>query len=451
MRARAALLVVLLAPMPAFAQEPGYSETVTVARYIVNVRVVDLSGNALPGLEPSDFRVTIGKKTAVVESAEWIGGRDRSSVAANAEAPTEEAAVLPERPGRLFILFVQTDFGRSSDRILGQLAFNTIADQIIDSLEPTDRIAVFSHDSHLKLRQDFTADADAARKAVRDSILIERIPLPPPPPNGPSLARLLDNNVLRKTSNSESALLLIARTLRSLQGEKTIILAGWGMGTLYPDGVHMKPEWLEAVSMLQQDRVPVITLGTGLGGQLTQGLVATAQSTSSFFANTRGFSQQVITRVRGVLAGYYELVLRTDTPIEPGQYPLNIVSRKGTRVFAPQSVHVNSDNQIAPQIVEVPESELVDPAHAEAVATLFVQAMREIQDGNADTAMPLLTELIAMEGAPADAWYERGLLLAGQGDLRAATTDVRKYLELDPQGQHALEAKELLKSWETSE
>jgi hypothetical protein len=435
MKKQAAAFVILVASTATLAQDPQYTETVTVVRYVISARVVDRSGQAIADLTPADFKVTIGGTAARVESAEWVGSK------VSATGPGA-------RPGRLLILFVQTDFGRDFTRMRRQLAFNPLADQLIDALEPTDLVAVFSHDSHLKLRQDFTLDRDAVRKAVHDSIRIERIPLPSPPATGPSLARLLHDDVLRKTPNSEAALLLIARTLRDIEGEKAIILAGWGLGTLHAGRVHMKADWVEAVTMLEHDRVPVITLGTGLEAQLTVGMMATARATSGFHASTVAFPQQVLTRVSGVLAGFYELVLTMEPPLAAGQHPIAIkVERRGTTVFAPKAVSVDDKNRTVADIMDVSESELGTRTRQELVSTLFVKAMREIQDGNTDVAVDLFTELTAIDGAPSVAWYELALLLAVRGELDAAAANLRKYLELEPRGEHARESRELLKSW----
>jgi hypothetical protein len=283
---------------------------------------------------------------------------------------------------------------------------------------------------------------------VHDSIRIERIPLPSPSATGPSLARLLDDEVLRKTPNSEAALLLIARTLRGIEGEKAIIFAGWGLGTFHARRVHMKTDWVEAVTMLQHDRVPVITLGTGIEGQLTPGMMATAKATSGFHASTVDFPQQVLKRVSGVLAGFYELVLTMDTSLAPGQHLIDIeVERRGTTLFAPKAVSVDDKNQTIADIVDVSESELATRTRQELVSTLFVKAMREIQDGSPDVAIELFTELTAIDGAPAVAWYELALLRASRGELDPAAAGLRKYLDLEPRGEHARESRELLKSW----
>src|SRR5207253_9594825 len=129
---------------------------------------------------------------------------------------------------------------------------------------------------------------------------------------------------MKRAAYAESALLTIAKALHGIDGPKMIILAGWGVGELQGRaGVQLKSEWKDAVRVLHRDHVPVITLGTGLGGELTLGLQATAEATGGFYAGTQEFETQSITRVAGALAGHYALTLRLDDLLKPGEYALN--------------------------------------------------------------------------------------------------------------------------------
>lgn len=439
MRTAATALATLLA-WSAFAQEPKYTTTIEVVRYLIHVRVVDSAGGAITDLSPADFEVTIEGERAHVESATWIGRVERAE-------PRPESEEEPA--GRLFVLLVQTDFGRDAERMRGQLAFNLLADRILDSLDPQDRVAVFSHDSHLKLRLDFTLDRAAARKAVRDSMRIERLPLPPASESGPSLVPHLDNGELRKANHPEQALLLIARALRAVDGEKTIIFAGWGMGTMFARTVSLAPEWAEAVELLQKDRVAVFSVGTGVEGTLSRGMANTAQATGGFHASSRQFPHQSVTRIRGILAGTYELFLRLDEPLRPGLHGVEtrLARRKGT-AFGPTHLAIDAESGVPTALLEVPETAFVAPTAEEGAADLFLSALRALQNGESDRAESLLTDLIGTGIAPPDAWYERGMLVAARGDLTSAAADLREYLQRMPRGAHAGEARELLRTWQ---
>ena len=311
-----AILLTLLTGAAAFAQEQEpepepFSETIFVVRYALDVRVVDSYGNAIDDLAPEDFIVKVGKSTAHVEGAQWVSLGRRSidreeKLVPEHEEDEEEAIEEPEIP-RSIVLFIQTDFARNSMRILGQMKFNYIADDIIELFGPNDRIAVLSHDSHLKIRRDFTRDRASLRKAVRESMFIDYPPPPPAATDGPSILPLLDRTEMKRAAHAEAALLVIAKALRQIDGPRTII--------------------------------PVISLNHGIGGQLSFGLAATAAATGGFYAGLQDFGSQAVTRVKGALAGHYALTLRIDDLLKPGQYPLSVrVNRKGAEVQAPAYV-----------------------------------------------------------------------------------------------------------------
>jgi hypothetical protein len=436
-----ALTALLFASFPLLAQEAPYTESIDVVRYLVHARVVDSTGRPMTGLTASDFSVKVDGNDVDVEEASWVGSREAfgSESAEGSEAGDS---------GRLIVFFIQTDFGRDSRRIAGQLAFNPLADEILEALEPSARIAVVSLDSHLNVIVDFTRDREVVRAAVRDAIAIRRRELPEPPASGPSLARILDRATLHKTLDSEAGLLVLANALHSIDGDKTIILAGWGIGRRSRGLVMLTAKWQEAMTLLQNDHIPVITLSTGTGGQLSAGLGATASATSSMYATTRSFPSQAVTRVQGVLAGYYELVLRSSPPLEPGQHPLLIrVPRKDSRVFAPKNVTVNRESRVTMDIVDLSEASAGPAVREQEMVDLYVAAMRSVQDGETDAAIEQLDKLLLRPDAPSDAWYQRAMLLGGRGDLEPATRDLRKYLELEPAGRYARDARELVERW----
>jgi hypothetical protein len=353
------LAMVFFAAAATFAQKPeqdtpeSFSETIFVVRYALDVRVTDHWGHAIDDLHPEDFIVRIGGKTAHVEGATWVGqglrstseslGVPRSSSEEEEEFdPSEEPEELrgTEELPRSIVLFIQTDFSRVSERVLGQMKFGKLASRIVKLLGPTDRVAVFSHDSHLKFRRDFTLDRQSILDAVRESLYIDFPPPPAPATEGPSLSAILDRREMKKAYDAESALLVIANALHEIEGPKVILLAGWGIGELQGRaGVQLKPEWYEAVRMFHSDHVPVITIDTGLRAQLMAGLKATSAATGGIYTDGQGSREQALTQLEGALAGHYELTLRIDDPLKPGTYPLDIrVTRKNLDVQAPSFV-----------------------------------------------------------------------------------------------------------------
>lgn len=411
---RIALALLLLAQQ--------YGESITVARYVLLARVVDSRGDAVRDLTAADFRVSVDGRLAHVETAEWI------------DVQTQQPGT-----GRHIVFFMVSDFGRDASRLAGQMRFNAVADDIIELLGPGDRLAVVSHDSHLKLRADFTSDRAAIRKAIRSSVRMGRVPLPEPPATGASLARHFDESAMRNAASGEAAMLLVAEALRKIEGEKMLVVAGHGFGEVRGPRVHLRPEWHAAMALMQRERIPVLTIGTGLGGALMVGLAATARNSSGVFTFLGDFPSQSVQRVAGMVAGSYELVLRVDAPLKPGRYPIDVrVTRAGTEVHAPRFVFVEAAAEV-----------LIDDEKENARVSarrLFTEAMRILQDGGSDGVEALLDAAIAADATLAEAWYERGMLAVERGDDAGARRDLTRYLELEPKGKHAAEAKEMLRT-----
>src|SRR5437763_9409525 len=149
---RSSLTALLLFAVPLATQ---VQEQITVERILVDTRVTDDRGNPITGLKPSDFRVRVDGKPAGVESAEWIpetaAARELASID-HAGADVNTSLDQPAPRGRLLIFFYQTDFARNSARVAGQMQTVVNADDWLDWLDPEDRVAVFSFDSHLKFR-----------------------------------------------------------------------------------------------------------------------------------------------------------------------------------------------------------------------------------------------------------------------------------------------------------
>lgn len=440
------LLAMLALAMPLLAQEeaqqPAFGETVDVVRYVIPARVVDLAGRVIPGLTPADFTASIGGKKAVVESVEWIGAADTP---ATSESPSNDQSA--PRRGRLVVVFVQTDFARNPARVTGQMHFNLFVRRVLDLLEPEDQVAVVSHDSHLKLQCDFTLDRAAARDAVYEAINIRKRPLPPAPEQGPSLVRYLNEEEMRKASSVGVAMGIVARAMAANDGAKLVLLAGWGIGEMVNRKVVLEPVLRESLALFRNDHTPVVTLGTGNGGQLTAGLMATAEETGGFYSTTLAFPDQALTRLEGMLSGQYELVLRVDGELPVGQHPVDLrTSRANAQVLSASVTIVRATETIVEEPIATPSQ----PATAASPTAdrLYVAALQKLRDGDSKSAEALLSKAIEAKNAPAESWYERGLLLAARGELTKAAADLRTYIERAPGGRHATDARELLAAWQ---
>ena len=334
MRALAVVLTIVAAAPAALAQ---FEERIDVVRILVDVRVTDYSGNPIEGLTAEDFEAKVGGKRAQIESVTWVEGRQ--SCLSCPDAADGQAGLPVLHPGRLFVVFVQTDFAREPFRVHGQMNFLRHADGFIETLAPDARIAVVQFDSHLKLRLDFTSDKSAVRAALRQTLSTD-IPPPPPLVPNPALAPFLDRKAMRRAVDSETGLLLIGDALRNIPGPKTMLLFGWGLGRWSRGAVFMTKEYEKARAALDASRTTIFALDTAHADyhDLEIGLMTAAEDTGGFYAKTHVFPQIALDRLQRTLAGHYELELRRPAELDPGTHNLRIrVKRRGVTVLAPSS------------------------------------------------------------------------------------------------------------------
>jgi VWFA-related protein len=314
---RALAAAALALALPSFAQDQPQmkaGETITVERILIDARVTLGSGDPVLNLVPNDFKVRIDGKPAKVESVEWIPDTAAAREMADIDKPAQrepEGMDVPEPQGRLIIVFFQTDFQREDVRIRGQMKILSFADDFVDSLEPEDRVAVFSYDSHLKFRLDFTNHATDIQAAFRDCLAINE----PPPPRivpMPSLAKRLDPQAMKDAGSPEKALVLIGNALRPIPGPKSLVLFGWGLGRLAGDHIHFGKDFVIALRALEASRVTVFALDLTQADwhSLAGGLAAPAYATGGFYAETYHFPYLAMDRLKKTLSGHYELEVR---------------------------------------------------------------------------------------------------------------------------------------------
>ena len=321
------LFVTLLLPAVAFAQEMRTGEEITVERILIDARVTDYDGDPVIDLASDEFEVRVDGKRAQVLSSEWIPETAAARVIAGLDeemtpASDGETVAAPPR-GRLFIFFVQTDFGRAGVRVGGHLKFLPYAEKIVEALEPEDRAAVFSFDSHLKFRLDFSSDKNEVKWALQQAVEIDD----PPPPRivaNPSLSRRLDRSEMKKVTSSDAAFILIANALRQITGPKSMILLGWGLGHKVGPTVVMDHKYPIARRALEQSRVTVFSLDTTDADyhDLEFGLGRAAKDTGGFYAKTHVFPQIAIDRLERTLAGHYELEVRKPDGLRRGTHTI---------------------------------------------------------------------------------------------------------------------------------
>ena len=303
-------------------------------RVLVDARITDFDGNPIRGLQPKDFRVRIDGKDAVVESVVWVPetavAREKVTQQVQTDAPPAEP-----RPGRIMVFLVQTDFGRNPLRASGQMR---LAQQgrtsLLDIVEPGDRVAVLSLDSHLKFRLDFTDDKDAIGEALYQTMRMDQ-PAPPAAAAEPSLAGRLDAEKMRLTSTPEQAMKLLGDALRGIPGPKSLLLCGWGFGYYYYRGnwVTQGPDYDRAAEALQAARVSVFSIDTPEGyHSLWVSLRRVAENTGGYYGAASAITYN---RLRSILSGHYELEVRPNSA-RRGDHTISVKveGRRNLRIMA---------------------------------------------------------------------------------------------------------------------
>src|ERR1041385_1583450 len=286
------------------------TEKISVERVIVDTRVTDDHGEPITGLEAGDFRVKIDGKPVKVESVEWVPETAAARGLASIGKTQEENPNPDEQPapaGRLLVFLIQTDFARNAVRLGGQMKVMSNADELIDSLEPEDKVAVFQFDSHLKFRLDFTDDKARVKNALRKALAIDEPNEPPTVPN-PSLKRHLNKEEMYRATKSEMALLIIGNALRTIPGPKALILLGWGLGERLNGKIVMPREYPIARHVLDVARTSVFSLDVTEADyhDLALGMAKASGDTGGFYESTFRFPQMAFDRLKATLQGRSE-------------------------------------------------------------------------------------------------------------------------------------------------
>ncbi|HEX7681786.1 MAG TPA: VWA domain-containing protein [Thermoanaerobaculia bacterium] len=297
----------LLVAAAAMAQTPPpLIERIEVERVIIDARVTNTAGEPILGLQRGDFRVRLDGTPAQIESVDWISESHDVEQFENAAHVPNGSLTEPQKRGRLFVIFVQTDFGRAAPRLQGQMAVNAALDKWLAFLEPEDQTAVFSFDSHLKFRLDFSGDTAAVERAVKESLLIGEPP-PPAPSKMWALSMLLDRQAMHDAARPEIALRIVGEALAKVPGAKSMIFICWGLGHVSNDVAFNDYGYENALLALQRARVTVFSIDMVGGHDLAYGLANIAGDTGGFYATSTRFPAIAIHRLHHTLGGHYEI------------------------------------------------------------------------------------------------------------------------------------------------
>ena len=305
---------------------------VQVDRVVIDARAVDGQGRPLLGLTAADFRVKVDGKPVVLESATWIEGKAPDEPLPRVDgamAPVGDVVAGGVPKGRLMVFLFQKDFHPS--RLNGLMMMQQKAVKFLETLAPEDRVAVMSIDTQLRLWQDFTADQEKLRHAIRRSVFFGKFSTGQSV-EAPSLAAHFDFDGAKKVGTPETALLVTARALKPLPGAKSLVFFGHGMGRLSWPYFTMNPDYGPAAQALLDARTTVFTLDVTNADYhtLELGLEQVARDTGGFYAKTHLFPAQAMTRLEGAVAGHYVLAFpRPPSRAGAHRVEVKLVGRKG--------------------------------------------------------------------------------------------------------------------------
>ena len=316
------------------AARPGsFREEARVERVIVDAYVTDRYGDPIPDLTATDFRVRVDGKPVPLESAEWVpADLPEIPIEASLSAAPAGQPISLAPPGRLIIFFFQTGFHKS--RLSGLVRMSLQARRFLDTLLPTDRVAVISYDSHLKLRQDFTADHQKIEDALYDSIrtgdqaLIGDDAFP-------SISQHFDYEAAKDAATPERGLFVLARALAPIPGGKTMLFFGWGLGTvggMSGPNLTERRDFGNALRALAAARTNIFTLDVTDADYhtLEAHLQTMSELTGGTYQKTHIFPSLAMDRVRRAISGRYVLVfVKPQAPRGQHAIEVKLAGRKG--------------------------------------------------------------------------------------------------------------------------
>lgn len=344
MRASAFVCAVSLLLLAAGLPVADFRESVDVERIIIDARVVDFDGRPLSELTCEDFAVKISGRDARLEScalvsasgrvkAERKAGRDHGAIAESVPGRADRS-VTPHG-GRLIVLVFQRDMHYS--RMPGLLMMRQLVLDRVQSMRPSDRIAVLSFDSRMHLIEDFSGDPRVIRDAIDTAVIPPWDPEMPSAQPEPSLARRMDAQSLREATTLEQGLSLLSKALEPIPGPKTVLLFGHGSGRLAGGAVTLGPAYGGAIGRLAEARAPVFSFDVTRADYHTlEGSLRTLSSgTGGAYRKTHQFAKLPLKRVWRSMDAFYELVV-VKPELLPGRHDISVRVRgdRETLVFA---------------------------------------------------------------------------------------------------------------------
>jgi VWFA-related protein len=341
-----ALSLVLPAAAALRAQEK-VQEQVTVSRVEITLHVTDKQGRVVPELKKEDFQLFVDDRPVAIESLEWEGSLSAAAPSRTATLVRTDAAAAPDTDasvppaGRLFVMVFQSHIEGQRDE--GLMRMKRQALNFLDTLGPSDEVALLVFGSRLWLSQDFTADRALIRKAIESAPRKEETARSENPP-ALSIGAHLSHEEERAATSMEKGLTAIGRALRPLPGSKAILFFGYAVGrwnalseTASNAGMghFVSTADLEtAQRALAAAQAPVFTLDISSGThQLGAGLKQLSFETGGFYMRTETFPEWAMGIVGEAVKGHYVLTFAKPA-LKPGPHRIRIDKMRGAAPWA---------------------------------------------------------------------------------------------------------------------
>ncbi len=329
----------LWTPSPAAQVPTPFGSVVEVSRVVTEVRVVAPDGEPVPGLGPNDFRVQIDGEAVEVESVTWVQAATEPAGTADVGHAKPDPGVSPQPEGRLLVLVFQVDRAFHASRTSGLMRMTPQAAAFVERLGPRDRVAILVFRSHLELRADFTDELDRVAELLTPTEILEGR-AQAPAASGPHLADSLDPGEARDAADLAAALELIGTALQPIEGPKSLVLFGYGLGSMSAGWrITIDDGYRAAMEALAAARTSVFALDITDAEyhSLEKGLRAVADDTGGFYAKTHEFPDLAMDKLVRVVSSYYELSIIPPEHLA-GDYRLKVrVDRPRVEVYVRQN------------------------------------------------------------------------------------------------------------------
>jgi VWFA-related protein len=292
------------------ASQQQFQEQIDVNAVLLDVIVTDSKGHQILGLSKDDFIVKENGVDQPVDSVDYFTNRRLLD-------QREEAApfkVERVREDRYFIFFF--DKPQGGDTLFDEMQrARRAALDFVETMQPTDHVAVVGHDMRLKIYSDFSTDRKQLKKALDEVVRFGNGTTSAPAGDGVSMLRNMDTNkLIGKTGQVYDALDFLADSVRPVKARKNLVLFSPGIVDQHESIrggmiLNRAPELDEAIESLNASNVAVYAVQLQQDTRMTpvihQRLSELSTSTGGHYFQFNTSFGPAVKKVEETNSGYY--------------------------------------------------------------------------------------------------------------------------------------------------